>query len=241
LLVIPVLDVKGGVVVHAKMGLRSSYKPLTSPVYSTCNPSELGLKLLRDGFKVVYVADLDSIMGGSPSIDVLSSLRRLGLSIVADLGVDSDYKLELAIKHADCVVVATESTPSLEFLSQSLSAIGVERAMLSLDVKGGLVVSRCRELSNASLEEAASKAEELGFRSVLLIDFDRIGSYSGPNLDGIKLLLKRGFEVYCGGGVRDIADLEVLRSLGVRGVLVASALYFGRISVKELREKSFLQ
>ena len=40
--------------------------------------------------------------------------------------------------------------------------------------------------------------------------------------------------VYVGGGVRDVKDLVELKDLGVFGVLVATALHSGKISLKEL-------
>jgi phosphoribosylformimino-5-aminoimidazole carboxamide ribotide isomerase len=47
-------------------------------------------------------------------------------------------------------------------------------------------------------------------------------------------------EVYVGGGVRNLADLIELKGLGVSGVLVATALHSGKISVKELRRAGLL-
>jgi uncharacterized protein related to proFAR isomerase len=40
--------------------------------------------------------------------------------------------------------------------------------------------------------------------------------------------------------VRDIKDLIELNSLGVSGVLVASALHSGKISIRELRHAGLL-
>jgi phosphoribosylformimino-5-aminoimidazole carboxamide ribotide isomerase len=46
--------------------------------------------------------------------------------------------------------------------------------------------------------------------------------------------------VYVGGGVRDIKDLVELKELGVSGVLVATALHSGKISIKELKQAGLL-
>ncbi len=47
-------------------------------------------------------------------------------------------------------------------------------------------------------------------------------------------------DVYVGGGVRDIKDLVELKNLGVSGVLVATALHSGKISIDELKQARLL-
>ena len=47
-------------------------------------------------------------------------------------------------------------------------------------------------------------------------------------------------DVFVGGGVRDINDLVELKDLGVSGVLVATALHSGKISVEELKKAGLL-
>ena len=42
-------------------------------------------------------------------------------------------------------------------------------------------------------------------------------------------------DIFVGGGVRDIEDLVELKNLGVSGVLVATALHSGKISIEELK------
>ncbi len=44
-------------------------------------------------------------------------------------------------------------------------------------------------------------------------------------------------DVFVGGGVRDIKDLVELKNLGVSGVLVATALHSGKISIEELKKR----
>jgi phosphoribosylformimino-5-aminoimidazole carboxamide ribotide isomerase len=237
--VIPVIDLKDGCVVRAVLGLRDFYKPISDSVYGTCEPVELATKLALEGFKIIYVADIDSIMGGRVSEEVFKSLRRLGVEIIADIGVTSERKLEEAVELADYPVLATESLPSLSFLSNALKRHG-DRALVSLDLKGGKVVSQASEISGKGLHEACELLKALGALRVILIDFDRIGSCSGPNMEGAKALVEEGFDVYVGGGVRDVNDLIRLREIGVSGVLVASALHSGKIKAHELKALGFV-
>jgi phosphoribosylformimino-5-aminoimidazole carboxamide ribotide isomerase len=69
----------------------------------------------------------------------------------------------------------------------------------------------------------------------------RVGSGEGVNVAFLKKVIDDlGVDVYVGGGVRDIKDLIELNRLGVSGVLVASALHSGKISIQELKHAGLL-
>ena len=62
--VIPVLDLKGGLVVHARMGAREQYRPIRTPLSPTSNPIDVARGLLSVyPFSSFYIADLDAIAG----------------------------------------------------------------------------------------------------------------------------------------------------------------------------------
>lgn len=239
MIVIPVMDVKGGLVVWAVRGLRGLYKPISNSIYGTCNPLELARKLASEGFRIIYIADIDSIIGGDVNEEVFKSLRDVEIKIIADIGVDNEEKLEKAIELADYPVIATESAPSLDFLFKALEACG-ENAFLSLDVRDGVIVSRASEVAGKRLEEVCKVMVKLGVQKVILIDFNRIGSYLGPNVEGARQLIKTGFEVYVGGGVRGLDDIIKLSKEGVAGVLVSSALHAGKVRVQDLKKLGFI-
>ncbi|MEM0082991.1 MAG: HisA/HisF-related TIM barrel protein [Candidatus Nezhaarchaeales archaeon] len=239
MIVIPVMDVKSGVVVQAVRGLRELYKPLSNSIYGTCKPLELACKLASEGFKTIYIADLDSILGSSINEEVFNSLRSIGVKIIADIGVNDVEKLKKAFELADYPVIATESAPNLSFLLKALEACK-ESAFLSLDIKDGIVVSKAPEVAGKRLEEVCELIIGFGVQKVILIDFDRIGSYLGPNVEIAKQLIKMGFEVYVGGGVRGLDDIIKLFREGVAGVLVSSALHAGRVRVQDLKALGFI-
>ncbi|RLF06183.1 MAG: hypothetical protein DRJ60_04655 [Thermoprotei archaeon] len=239
MIVIPVMDIRGGLVVQAKMGMRELYRPITDSIYGTCNPMDLALKLAADGFKTIYVADLDSILGHEINERIFNCLRKLDLKIIADIGVNNEVKLEEAIRLADYPVIATETIPSLSFLFCALRECG-DKAFLSLDMRGGTVISTAAEMAGLNIEEASRVLRDIGVRKVILIDFNRIGSYSGPNIDDAKYLVKCGFDVYVGGGVRSLEDIITLDKIGVSGVLIGSALHSGRIKAEDLKHLGFI-
>src|SRR5262249_5179641 len=65
--IIPVLDLKGGLAVHAIGGNRDHYRPLRTPLHADSQP--LGVaRGFRDvlHFRELYLADLDAIAGDTP-------------------------------------------------------------------------------------------------------------------------------------------------------------------------------
>ena len=63
--VIPVIDLKGGLAVHAVRGDRERYRPLRSRIAEGSDPVDLTHAVReRFGLDELYVADLDAIGGG---------------------------------------------------------------------------------------------------------------------------------------------------------------------------------
>ena len=74
--VIPVLDLKGGLVVHARMGAREHYRPIRTPLSPTSNPNDVARGLLSVyPFSSFYIADLDAIAGAGNNDAVLAELK----------------------------------------------------------------------------------------------------------------------------------------------------------------------
>ncbi|MDD1606659.1 MAG: nickel transporter, partial [Methylococcaceae bacterium] len=59
---IPVIDLKNGVVVHAQRGQRDNYLPINSPLSPSAHVYDVIEAFLQlNGFDIIYVADLNAI------------------------------------------------------------------------------------------------------------------------------------------------------------------------------------
>ncbi len=241
--IIPVIDILNGKVVHAKKGQRNQYKPIQSSLTDSADPVAVAKAFKHIGFQELYVADLDAIIDCTDDFGVLKQMAtETGLSLMVDAGITS---LERAQKLLDCgvakVIIGTETLRNADFVAKAVKALGSDRVVVSLDFKSDRVLAKagfegCSD--PLCMLEGFKKAGLLG---VIILDLARVGSGEGVNLDFLRRALGLGgLDVYVGGGVRDFEDLQVLAGLGVAGVLVASALHSGKISVDALKNAGFL-
>ncbi len=83
----------------------------------------------------------------------------------------------------------------------------------------------------------AQKFEELGAGSLLYTNLDVEGQQAGIDNEPVQKLLDAvGIPVVIAGGVTTSQDVAVLKQLGASGCVLGSALYSGRITLKEALE-----
>lgn len=230
--IVPVLDLKGGIVVHARRGARAEYAPLRSPLVDGCEPVAVARAVCAAGRSSrLYVADLDALAGEPPGEATLS-----GLAVVTEIWVDAGATTPpraAALRRAGAArnVVGTESLAPGALTEAA--ALTPPPLVLSVDLRAGRLISPDPGLDGRDPAAAASLARALGVTELLVIDLARVGSGSGPPLDAVAALAAAlpGVAIYAGGGVRDDDDLAALESAGAAGALVATALHEGRITV----------
>ncbi len=240
--VIPVIDILNGVVVHAIRGKRSEYQPLQSVLCGSVDPLEVAKAFKTLGFAELYVADLDAIIDCSSDFQVLKRIaEETGVRLMVDAGVTSMERAQSLLgSGVSTLVIGTETLQRKGFVEEAVTAFGSARVLVSLDLKGDKVLVRPGFDGCTDAMCLLAEFKDMSVTQVIVLDLARVGSGEGVNVDFIRKVLASEMEVYVGGGVRDTADLVELKGLGVSGVLVASALHSGKISVDELRHTGLL-
>ena len=227
--IVPVIDLKGGVVVHARRGRRAEYAPLRSPLVEGCEPVAVARVLCAlCRTSAVYVADLDALAGEPIDEVSLAALASVAAAWVDAGATTPERAAALARAGVARNVIGTESLERADAVNPS----GPLPVVLSADLRDGRLISRDPELAGREPTAAAPLARDLNVRELLVIDLARVGSGSGPAVDAVAELAAAlpGVAIYAGGGVRDDADLHALESAGAAGALVATALHEGRIT-----------
>jgi phosphoribosylformimino-5-aminoimidazole carboxamide ribotide isomerase len=241
--IIPVVDVLGGIVVHAVRGRRKEYQPLKSILCASTDPVEVAAALKSIGFSELYVADLDAIEGGYPSFSLFKRIAdETGLKLMVDAGIADLKKAEEVLgSHVSKVIIGTETLQNARFVAEAVKSFGSEKVIVSLDLMENRIISGFKL---GLLEEPVKflrELQDMGVSQIIVLDLEKVGSGEGVNVPFLKEMLRNTkVNLFVGGGVRDVKDLMELKDFGVFGVLVATALHSGRISLKELKQAMLL-
>ncbi len=237
--IIPVIDILNGGVVNAVKGNRKQYQPLKSKLCASSCPIDVALAFEECGFTELYIADLDAIMGKGDNIVALGEIReKTRLQLMVDSGTRNLDQIRKLIEHKiSKVIIGTETLTDLYFVRTAVERFGDERIIVSLDLKDRKVLSNSRKIQAKAPIELACELQDMGVSEILVLDLARVGSGEGIDFDLLRVMLsKLRVKVLVGGGVRDIDDLSTLKTMSVHGVLLASSLHSGRVSMEIIRQ-----
>lgn len=237
--IVPVIDLLNGKAVAAVRGERASYRPVKSKLVDTADPLDVARALIdATRCKFMYVADLDAIQGRLGHWDQLRELcRSLPVEFLVDAGVSNpEEALHLVTLGVGRVILGTETLPSLSMLDDMVKKVGRSRVLPSLDVKNGKILTNAPELKDVHPLDGLARMVDMGLDRFILLTLDVVGTGSGPDWPLLEKAVKRfpGIRCLAGGGVSTVADLRTAASLGLEGVLTASALHKGWITGRDL-------
>jgi phosphoribosylformimino-5-aminoimidazole carboxamide ribotide isomerase len=223
--VVPVLDLKQGLVVRARQGDRDAYRPIETPLATSAVPLDVARGLIAlHPFRRFYLADLDGIEGRGRSDAIVDALAAALPQV--EFWVDNGLADAAACRdwlgaHRARLVIGSESQTG-PGLARALGA----GAVLSLDYRGDAF------LGPAALETDPALWPD----DVIVMTLARVGSGAGPDLAKLAAARARapGIRLWAAGGVRGIDDLEALRGLDVSGALMATALHDGRLTAADI-------
>jgi phosphoribosylformimino-5-aminoimidazole carboxamide ribotide isomerase len=243
--IVPVIDLKDGVVVRGVAGQRARYRPVVSVIAQRADPKTVAQALVETtGARELYVADLDAIAGSEPDWSAYGDIASAGATLLIDAGIRDPDQAQTVAEYAGRqplltgIIASLESSVGPRELAAVLAAVGSERCVFSLDLKDGLPMTSASSWGECSAEQIADLAVQIGFRRTIVLDVARVGVSGGPGT----LPLCRGLrsrypqlEIIAGGGIRDVSDLEHLAESGCDAALVASALHNGTLTASDVQ------
>lgn len=236
MLLLPVIDIRGGLAVRGVGGDRHLYKPISSWLCESSDPLALASALRnRLGAKQLYVADLDAIERGEVDRDRVVQLGAQMDCLWIDVGCcDFEQFMELESIQRSCqqtwrIVVALESLRSPEILKEILShASRPADVVFSLDMREGQLLGDESWQTLGGPIDVARFAMNAGCRSTIVLDLTDVGNDHGTSthelIQGI-LDTDGSHCVIAGGGLRTVGDLVNFESMGVQFALVATAIH----------------
>ena len=235
--VIPVIDLRKGVVVQALKGEREKYKPVKSVLTDSSDPIKVAEAFKEKfGFNELYIADLDSIEGRGANLQTIKLIKRMGFKVMVDFGIDSLKKCEqLVSEGVDQIIIGTETLTRKELVWEISSKIGLEKTILSIDLIKNKVKSDCDDLKKLTLTKLVREFEG-HVSQFIFLKLDKVGTLSGPDVKEIKdAVLSTLRSSLFGGGVKSLKDIVSLSKAGFQGVLISTAFHKGLIKPEEIK------
>lgn len=233
--IFPAVDILGGRCVQLVQGKRESATAYGNPL--TC-----ALRWLDEGATALHVVNLDGAFGSSSkNADLIMELvRKTGIEIELGGGIrsveDARHWLETGV---DRVIISTLAIRDPACIRTLVREYGRKRVMPGVDARNGQIAVHGWQETAGDYIEWAVRFEQLGAGSLLYTNVDVEGLQQGVRLGPVKRLIDRvGIPVIVAGGVSSAADVAVLRDAGAHGAVLGSALYSGKITLREALEES---
>jgi phosphoribosylformimino-5-aminoimidazole carboxamide ribotide isomerase len=210
-------------VVVANSGNRHAYTPSDTPLCRSSQPLDVFSALLDlYPFDTLYIADLDAICGSGSNLELIHALHLAHPDI--NLWVDNGLTDLGRLCSFSRPVIGTESIVSCDELTQL--TISLPSPILSLDYQE----------DHFKGPDDLEQHVEYWPEDTIVMSLSRVGTSRGPDMDRLQQLIKLQprLNLYAAGGIRNLQDLEQLRSIGTAGVLLSTALHQGVIGHKEI-------
>ena len=229
MLIIPVIDLSKGLVVHAKQGLRNTYEPVSSTLSTSPEPRNvLSSYLELYPFKTIYIADIDAIQntGSNEKLILELATEYKQCEFWLDAGIEILNKKISSLPDNIKLILGSEN----KLIEHEFIELMNERPdlILSLDFNDQGLIENQYLMDNPSIWP----------QQLIVMSLPQVGSNRGVDKECLSTILNvaENKAVYAAGGVRNIDDLTQLKSMGAKGVLLATALHNGTITKEDLED-----
>ena len=233
--VVPAVDVQDGQVVQLVGGKRGTGKRYGDPV-------EAAERWIDAGARTLHLVDLDGAFEGeranAPAIErVVEAVDDgVGVQVGGGIRTPSDAR-SLLDSGVDRVILGTAAVEEPAVVAE-VSETHPGTVLVSLDARGGeVVVSGWTEGTGIDPADAATRYEDLGAGGILFTDVDVEGRLEGVRADPVRRVVEAtSIPVVASGGVATVEDVRTLSEAGAAAVIVGTALYEGRFTLREAQE-----
>jgi phosphoribosylformimino-5-aminoimidazole carboxamide ribotide isomerase len=234
MIVIPAVDIMGGKCVRLFRG-----DPKRNKVYYD-DPLEAAQLLENQGAELIHLIDLDAALGSGQNMDSITRiLENLSVKVEVGGGIRSLQKADELLKlGAYRVIFGTAAVKNPVLVGEAVKKYGSECVAVAIDEKDGKVaVHGWKNKSAVDYLELARSFESMGVGALIFTPISVDGTLRGPQIEKtVKLVEAVDVPVIASGGVAKLDDLVALTRTGVEGVVVGTAIYERKFTVKEALE-----
>jgi phosphoribosylformimino-5-aminoimidazole carboxamide ribotide isomerase len=232
MLVIPAIDLKGGLCVRLLQGRKDE-----STVYSD-DPVATALKWESMGARLLHIVDLDgAFTGDQHNLESIIRIRRaVGMEIEVGGGIRNIARIDhLLSEGINRVILGTVAVENPDLVRAACSRYP-GRVIIGIDAKDGSVaVKGWVEVTSFNAVNLALRMQELGAGGIIYTDISTDGMLGGPNIEAVKAMVGQlQIPVIASGGIASLDDIRNLVSIkGLWGAITGKALYAGTMDLRE--------
>ena len=231
----PAVDIRGGRAVRLARGEFDH-----ETVYDA-DPLDAARRWVADGARALHVVDLDGARTGAPAN--LDHVTRITAATDVPVEVGGGLRDPGAVAGvlaagASRAILGTAALRDPAFAQAMVALHGAERIVVSVDVRDGRVAAAgWTEQTDFSAAAALAALRDRGVRRFVFSCIERDGVLGGPDVGALRAacdVVGATDEIVYSGGVASVSDLVSLRAASLaplRGVIVGTALFEGRLSV----------
>jgi len=232
--IIPAIDIIEGKCVRLTQGDHEQKK-----IYNE-HPLEVAKQFEGAGLKRLHLVDLDGAKAGAVKnwkvLETLGSKTSLIIDFGGGIKKEDDVKI-IFNSGAALATIGSVAVKNEEEFVKWLLKFGSDKFLLGADVKDEkIAVSGWLETTDILIYDFIQKYIEHGVPQIFCTDVSKDGKLEGPSIDLYKNIISKFPDLHfiASGGVSSIKDLEDLKEIGCKGVIVGKAIYEGKISLREL-------
>jgi phosphoribosylformimino-5-aminoimidazole carboxamide ribotide isomerase len=227
---VPAVDIRGGRCVRLVQG------DFSRETRYADDPAEMARHWQAQGAQWLHVVDLDGARDGvrANAAIIAQLLAAVDIPVQVGGGIRTvDSARELLDAGATRVVVGTRAAEEPEALAQWIDALGADQVVVGVDARDGRVATHgWTTVTDLSVVQLCERLVGLGVKRVVYTDVGRDGLLGGPNVD-VTREVARVIGVIGSGGVSTVDHLRALAEAGAEGAIIGTALYEGRLSLKD--------
>ena len=231
MIVYPAIDIRGGKAVRLVEG------DFARETTFEDDPAAAARRWASLGAAWIHVVDLDAARDGvrrngnaiGRIRDTVSTRLQLGGGIRSLDDVNAAFTLGV-----DRIVIGSAALTDPDLVPAAVDAYG-EAIAVGLDTRDGKVATHgWIDQTDVEVWPLAERFGATGLSTVIFTDIRRDGRLAGPNLDALaRMIACFDGDVVASGGIGSLDDLAAVKRTGAAGAIVGSALYHGRIDLRD--------
>jgi phosphoribosylformimino-5-aminoimidazole carboxamide ribotide isomerase len=237
--IIPAVDLKDGKCVSLYKGDYSRETVFTG------DPVQIALEWQGKGAPRLHIVDLDGAAEGANGEAASGDTANIGIinEIASALliptqvggGIRDLLRVEKLLRAGvERVIISTAAVEDPDFVKAAVKRFP-DSIVIAIDVRDGKISTHGWQTDTgiAAVDFARSMVR-LGVKRFIYTDANRNATLTEPNFTGIfELVQALKLPVIASGGISTLAQLKMLKKIGVEGAIVGKAIYTGNIDYKQ--------